>query len=64
MLLEHGLSPGQTISDEELARIFKCSTQGGMRRSLKTRTLVIISDHTATISPPCSSSFPNPERKH
>jgi 5-methylcytosine-specific restriction protein A len=42
---DHGLSPGDTIKNDRLMQIFKCSPQGGMRRSLKTNTLVIVSNH-------------------
>jgi 5-methylcytosine-specific restriction enzyme A len=37
---------GQVYSNNEIAKAFKCSTQGGMRRSHTTNTLVIFSDHT------------------
>ena len=40
------LKIGQTFSNIEIAEIFKCSTQGGMRRSKKTNSLVLISDQT------------------
>jgi len=40
------LKPGDIISNKELCNVFKCSPQGGMRRSLKTNILVLISDHT------------------
>jgi 5-methylcytosine-specific restriction enzyme A len=40
------LTQGQIISNNELMAIFKCSPQGGMRRSHRTNTLVIVSDHT------------------
>ena len=40
------LKIGDVVNNEQLRAIFKCSSQGGMRRSLKTNTLVIISDHT------------------
>ena len=32
----------QKITNQELCDIFKCSTQGGMRRSLETKTLVLV----------------------
>lgn len=41
------LKIGEKIDNEDLHDIFKCSTQGGMRRSHTTNTLVIISDHTS-----------------
>jgi len=31
------------VSNEEICRVFLCSPQGGMRRSLKTNSLVLIS---------------------
>lgn len=37
-------TPGEAISNTELARRFACSNMGGMRRSHKTNTLVLISD--------------------
>lgn len=40
------LKPGQELSNKQLSEIFRCSTQGGMRRSNRTNSLVIISDHT------------------
>ncbi|OPX93868.1 MAG: hypothetical protein A4E59_02489 [Syntrophorhabdus sp. PtaB.Bin027] len=40
------LTKGQIINNKDLQSIFQCSTQGGMRRSHRTNTLVIISDHT------------------
>ncbi|MBO8138349.1 MAG: HNH endonuclease [Desulfotomaculum sp.] len=49
MAFNHGLKPGDTITNEQLAKTFKCSKQGGMRRSLRTNTLVIISDHSRSI---------------
>ena len=33
---------GDVINNEELTSLFKCSTQGGMRRSHKTNTLVLV----------------------
>lgn len=41
--------PGGTINNQELRGIFKCSPQGGMRKSNRTSTLVIVSDHTKAI---------------
>jgi len=40
------IKPGETIDNQELVDIFKCSPQGEMRRSHKTKTLVIVSDKT------------------
>lgn len=41
-----GLKIGDVITNKQLVEIFKCGSRGGMRRSHKTNTLVIISDHT------------------
>lgn len=49
MAFNHGLRPGESIVNSQLTNIFKCSPQGGMRRSHKTNTLVIISDHIESI---------------
>jgi hypothetical protein len=37
---------GDTINNDQLTSIFLCSPQGGMRRSLRTNTLVLVSDRT------------------
>ena len=37
------LIPGTVLSNNDVTRIFKCSDQGGMRRSHKTNSLVLIS---------------------
>ena len=44
--VEISLKPGDTLNNEELRSHFKCSSQGGMRRSHKTNSLVLVSDHT------------------
>ena len=44
-----GLKPGQAINNTQLCEIFKCSTQGGMRRSLATNSLVIVSNHLKSV---------------
>ena len=49
MTFNPNLNPSDTINNHRLREIFKCSPQGGMRRSHKTNTLVIISDHTKSI---------------
>ncbi|OXM85810.1 HNH endonuclease [Paenibacillus rigui] len=41
----YGLTPGDTIYNDQLRAIFQCSPQGGMRRSLKKNALVLISNH-------------------
>lgn len=43
------LQSGQVLSNQELAATFKCGTQGGMRRSRATKTLVLISNHVTSI---------------
>lgn len=40
------LNLNQTYSNSEIVEIFKCSPQGGMRRSHKTNTLVLVSNKT------------------
>ncbi|WP_416143617.1 HNH endonuclease [Planococcus koreensis] len=40
------LKPGEIFNNTELTDIFKCSPQGGMRRSHKTNSLVLVSDVT------------------
>jgi 5-methylcytosine-specific restriction enzyme A len=43
------LNQGDVINNQKLCDLFKCSTQGGMRRSKITKTLVIISNHVNSI---------------
>ena len=45
MAFDTKLSQGDTVNNDRLRSIFRCSTQGGMRRSHDTNTLVIVSDH-------------------
>ena len=42
MVFDPGLTQGSTLSNQELCSLFGCSTQGGMRRSNDTNTLVLI----------------------
>ena len=49
MTIETGLSHGQVINNEQLCAVFKCSPQGGMRRALATNSLVLVSNHVASI---------------
>ncbi len=49
MSFNPNLNQGQVVTNEVLRKLFRCSTQGGMRRSKKTNTLVIVSDHTRGI---------------
>jgi 5-methylcytosine-specific restriction protein A len=44
-----GIKPGDMVSNQQLCEIFGCSPQGGMRRAHKTKSLVLISDHTKAI---------------
>lgn len=41
--------PGSNLHNDEVAASFLCSTQGGMRRSKRTNTLLIVSNHVASI---------------
>ncbi len=43
------LKPGTNLSNEEVCEIFLCAPQGGMRRSLRTNTLVLVSDHLKSV---------------
>lgn len=43
------LVPGSIIDNNELVSIFKCSTQGGMRKSNTTNSLVLVSNHVDSI---------------
>ena len=51
MVFNPGLELNQVIDNDDLCSIFKCSPQGGMRRSHRTNTLVLISDYTKGIYP-------------
>jgi 5-methylcytosine-specific restriction protein A len=44
-----GLRPGDTLDNRKLCALFKCSSQGGLRRSLRTDSLVLVSDHTRSL---------------
>ncbi|WP_235713410.1 HNH endonuclease [Bacillus mycoides] len=46
MAFNTNLAQGQIINNQQITYIFKCSNQGGMRRSHATNTLVIVSDRT------------------
>lgn len=41
--------PGSNLNNDDLILQFLCSPQGGMRRSNRTNTLVIVSNHVASI---------------
>ena len=46
MSFNPNLSYGENLTNERMYKLFKCSNAGGMRRSKKNNTLVLISDHT------------------
>jgi 5-methylcytosine-specific restriction enzyme A len=43
------IEQGKILDNDELCNLFKCSPQGGMRRSHKTNTLVLVSNHIKSI---------------
>jgi 5-methylcytosine-specific restriction protein A len=43
------ISVGDVIDNTRLTEIFKCSTQGGMRRSKETNTLILVMNHVNSI---------------
>jgi len=43
------IKPGDELDNERLCQIFGCGPQGGMRRSKKTNTLVLICNHVESI---------------
>jgi len=49
MTFNHRIVPGQILENHEIVSIFKCAPRGGMRRSLRTNSLVIVSDHTESL---------------
>ena len=49
MKFDHEISSGQTLSNKEICNIFLCSPQGGMRKSSRTNSLLLISDHTKSL---------------
>ena len=49
MAFDPGLKIGEEINNDRLCKIFLCSGQGGMRKSNKTNTLVIVSKHVGRI---------------
>ena len=49
MDFDPGLKIGEEINNDRLCKIFLCSGQGGMRKSNKTNTLVIVSKHVGRI---------------
>lgn len=49
MSFNPNLTQGQEISNDDIVGVFLCGNQGGMRRSHKTNSLILISDHTKGI---------------
>jgi 5-methylcytosine-specific restriction protein A len=49
MAMAIDITRGSVIGNDPLCTLFGCSPQGGMRRSLKTNSLVIVSNHVASI---------------
>jgi len=45
----NNLKPGAILDNKRLCETFGCSPQGGMRRSHKTDTLIIVSNHVVSI---------------
>lgn len=43
------IKPGDILSNKELQKLFRCGLQGGMRRSHRTNSLILVSDHTRGI---------------
>ncbi|WP_234402365.1 HNH endonuclease [Oceanobacillus damuensis] len=43
------MKPGITFSNNDITDVFGCSPQGGMRRSYKTNSLVLVSNHTKAL---------------
>ena len=43
------LNQAEILSNSELCELFKCSPQGGMRKSNETNTLVLVSNHVKSI---------------
>lgn len=46
MAFRPNLSRGDSLSNQELMRLFKCGNAGGMRRSRVNQALVVVSDYT------------------
>lgn len=49
MPFEPGLNQGDTLTNEEVRTLFQCSSQGGMRKSNSTNTLVLVSSPLGAI---------------
>ena len=48
-MFEPELQINARLKNQDLCDVFKCSPQGGMRRSIRTNSLIIISNHYASI---------------
>jgi 5-methylcytosine-specific restriction enzyme A len=46
MVFKPDLEKNQVIDNNDLCSIFNCNPQGGMRRSLTTNTLIVVSNRT------------------
>lgn len=49
MLSINTLKAGQELTNNELYEVFGCGNSGGMRRSKKTNSLILISSHVESI---------------
>ena len=49
MTFHPAIPPGTSVDNARLCEIFQCSPQGGMRRSTRTGTLVLVSNHVESI---------------
>jgi 5-methylcytosine-specific restriction protein A len=49
MVFDPKIKVGQELSNKDIQKIFKCSPQGGMRKSNQTNTLVLVSDHIKSL---------------
>ena len=49
MAFKPDIKQGEVLSNKQLSEEFLCGNMGGMRRSLKTKTLVLVSDHTKSL---------------
>ncbi len=48
-MLQLPITPGDVIDNNRLIAIFKCSPQGGMRRSKETNTLVLVANEVKSL---------------
>lgn len=46
MTFKPNLNIGNILSNKEIGQVFKCGNMGGMRKSNRTDTLVLVTDHT------------------